>query len=562
VADRPTSFQIALGRTWPGLRYLSLGVWMAWLFLTFSGAVWLSDVEVNGEALAKLMIIVIVSSAVVSLVAPMLGGAVERLLASQSFMVGMALLAAAGAGLIIAAGPYYTAIEALFIAGCIFIGVFSGIFSLRCGQLFGQLESKGVLLYSLFGEVVVVALSCFVISNNFYAPVAGGPSLIGILAFALLPLLATLAAYLPGAVGGGQALGGQDGGQAQAGGGQGSVPEASGGQGQGLAHSPAAAAGTGAHGAAADGAWPPAASVAGAGAGAGKLSASFYKLLLLIIFFTVASEMLRCYFVFVRMPALTHVDSMLVLLLRLAFAVVMLVFALRFSRQLRFGRMYQVALVALVLLTALVPVLAAYNIILGSLIGLVSSVMNFMFWCIMSTMVYDGKGSALAVFGYGRGALLLGQAGGWLLGIKVLPQLEGTGWDRFSFWGIAILILAVMVLFFSDRHLDNLFEDVARNRIRLSFPPASESRPQVQRPWHEACRLSGERAMLSPREQEIFELLASGRVPDNIAAQMSLSLNTVRTHTRSIYAKLDVHSRAELVAHVERVLKEEVAAPE
>jgi DNA-binding NarL/FixJ family response regulator len=62
--------------------------------------------------------------------------------------------------------------------------------------------------------------------------------------------------------------------------------------------------------------------------------------------------------------------------------------------------------------------------------------------------------------------------------------------------------------------------------------------------------------MLSSREQEIFELLVSGRSPDNIASHLVLSLNTVRTHIRNIYAKFDVHNKTELVSYVETILKE------
>ncbi len=48
---------------------------------------------------------------------------------------------------------------------------------------------------------------------------------------------------------------------------------------------------------------------------------------------------------------------------------------------------------------------------------------------------------------------------------------------------------------------------------------------------------------LSPRELEVLRLLASDLDGPEIARHLFLSLNTVRTHTKSIYTKLDVTSR-------------------
>jgi DNA-binding NarL/FixJ family response regulator len=54
-------------------------------------------------------------------------------------------------------------------------------------------------------------------------------------------------------------------------------------------------------------------------------------------------------------------------------------------------------------------------------------------------------------------------------------------------------------------------------------------------------------AALSPREIDVFRALARGRSNAEIASELYLSANTVRTHLRHIYAKLDAHSRSEAV---------------
>jgi two-component system nitrate/nitrite response regulator NarL len=56
------------------------------------------------------------------------------------------------------------------------------------------------------------------------------------------------------------------------------------------------------------------------------------------------------------------------------------------------------------------------------------------------------------------------------------------------------------------------------------------------------------RARLTMREWEILSLLADGKRTSEIAADLVISLETVRSHIKSILRKLDVHTRAAAVA--------------
>jgi DNA-binding NarL/FixJ family response regulator len=55
-------------------------------------------------------------------------------------------------------------------------------------------------------------------------------------------------------------------------------------------------------------------------------------------------------------------------------------------------------------------------------------------------------------------------------------------------------------------------------------------------------------AALSPREQQVLELLAKGVAYKNIAEQLSLSIETIRMNVKHIYTKMHVHSRGEATA--------------
>ncbi len=58
----------------------------------------------------------------------------------------------------------------------------------------------------------------------------------------------------------------------------------------------------------------------------------------------------------------------------------------------------------------------------------------------------------------------------------------------------------------------------------------------------------GPRAALSPRELDVVELIAVGMSGSEIAQELHLAHNTVRTHVRNAMRKVDARARAQLVA--------------
>ena len=58
---------------------------------------------------------------------------------------------------------------------------------------------------------------------------------------------------------------------------------------------------------------------------------------------------------------------------------------------------------------------------------------------------------------------------------------------------------------------------------------------------------------LSERELEVLRLLATDLDGPDIAHRLFVSVNTMRTHTRSIYAKLGVNSRRAAVSRAEKL---------
>jgi len=58
----------------------------------------------------------------------------------------------------------------------------------------------------------------------------------------------------------------------------------------------------------------------------------------------------------------------------------------------------------------------------------------------------------------------------------------------------------------------------------------------------------GEPSKLTPREKEMLTLITQGMTNEMIAVKLFISVQTVRNHLKSIYDKLQVHSRAQVVA--------------
>lgn len=52
---------------------------------------------------------------------------------------------------------------------------------------------------------------------------------------------------------------------------------------------------------------------------------------------------------------------------------------------------------------------------------------------------------------------------------------------------------------------------------------------------------------LTPREIEVFDLLARGRSIPYVRDALFISKETAATHAKHVYAKLGVHSRQELI---------------
>jgi DNA-binding NarL/FixJ family response regulator len=81
-------------------------------------------------------------------------------------------------------------------------------------------------------------------------------------------------------------------------------------------------------------------------------------------------------------------------------------------------------------------------------------------------------------------------------------------------------------------------------------PMSHEIARKVVQSFRNEPRVSASRReveALSPRQQEILQLLSRGSTVKEIADQLSLSVETIRSYIKLVYQKLHVRSRTEAV---------------
>ena len=82
---------------------------------------------------------------------------------------------------------------------------------------------------------------------------------------------------------------------------------------------------------------------------------------------------------------------------------------------------------------------------------------------------------------------------------------------------------------------------------------SKQAADEPQKTFEALCDAVALKHALSKRETDVFKLLAQGRSQPYIRDALFLSKNTVSTHIRHIYRKLDIHSKEELIDLVEKI---------
>ncbi|WP_314039431.1 helix-turn-helix transcriptional regulator [Slackia exigua] len=169
-------------------------------------------------------------------------------------------------------------------------------------------------------------------------------------------------------------------------------------------------------------------------------------------------------------------------------------------------------------------------------------VYDVVIWIYFSRVVRRGVCSGSLAIGINRGFVQAGVVLGNLLALAV-PSLIRDGKITFTFITFLLSVVATSLLLLILSRTDKL-ERIMKNAT--SVPIES-----TQIDYDAVCdKLAGVHG-LTTREREILGYLVRGRSLPYIRDTLVLSKNTVGTHVRNLYKKLDVHSRQELLDLIE-----------
>ena len=214
---------------------------------------------------------------------------------------------------------------------------------------------------------------------------------------------------------------------------------------------------------------------------------------------------------------------------------------LLFSKRLDLAFTYRPVLPLLALGCFLIPLLETSSIVPYFFARTGYICFEILNWVMLSDTAYRWSISSNRVFGLGRagvsGGILLGSFFGWILtNSSELPPYIAAGYS-----GALVLILIIASSFaLTERDVAR----ITKQRIPQNTPALSlEDKAGILAQQHE----------LGERATQVLILLVKGRTGSRIEQELYISKGTVNYHLRTIYHKLGVHSRQELLDLVESV---------
>ena len=217
------------------------------------------------------------------------------------------------------------------------------------------------------------------------------------------------------------------------------------------------------------------------------------------------------------------------------------------------------------------PTLVVLGETAGAYVAYVVAIAARFAFCLITQMYfarYAVQGAATPVQSYGLGWIFVHL--GDLLGVVTLVLVEsGMAAGVFSLDQVAVVSIALLVgatmfvlsdgraFAFGARNEDGVLHDAASKRSMPAGADAgganADEAASAPAPAADIDELTArilelaERGGLTPRETEVFDLLARGRSIPYVRDALVISRETAATHAKHVYAKLDVHSRQELI---------------
>ena len=264
-----------------------------------------------------------------------------------------------------------------------------------------------------------------------------------------------------------------------------------------------------------------------------------WKIPLLLIVFWAAFDISRSYALAVGTTASPQA-FLLISIMGVAIATVVTFVFLFFSNKVSFFSILQIVLplsCASLLLTPLVP---ERFLTLAFVIGFIASInLDVYIWILASSLARKGRFSCTRIVGGSR----LAVQGGGLIGVIIVSLVPA----ELKALVISILIIILIIVVMLAAPELEAFEGREKKAAAEEFSPEVSVKDELAL----RCEQLGVRFNLSQREIEVLQLLSKGRDAPYIRDTLYISRNTVNTHVKSIYRKLGIHSKQELLNRTE-----------
>ena len=205
----------------------------------------------------------------------------------------------------------------------------------------------------------------------------------------------------------------------------------------------------------------------------------------------------------------------------------------------------------------LLPLLGnAYGPVLSALLMFGFELVNLLLIFLCAQVAHTRRLPSSAVYALGLGpsflAMLIGLAAGLFLEDAVQAQ-SVVHLSGIALAAVYLLSMALLLVTRSARREDASGEPAETPVRGATNVPAEDQSHSV------IADLAAE-AGLTPREADIAAMVARGNSVPAVAERLAISQNTVRGHTKRIYAKLDIHTKQELIDLVAQRSKQGISS--
>ncbi len=520
----------AVSELWPGARYIALGIILLWSFLLTDMSAYFSGSETSSEIAVKANYFLLGASVVTYGVVLALHKQLEPIFSSKKLSYGIAAVGFVGALLVVISGPGFLRdilkSTWIFPLGNILCGIAIPVLTIQCGLTYAELKKSRVLRYLLLSELTVVVLFYCIVGASWLHPIPGAQALSEIVALLLLPFVTAWCLSVPKGVSPTADIDGAGNATANASGDTSSAEPA-------VRYSQVR-----------------------------SLPFSLWKFFITLLVFSFAAAVASGFTSSAQLPEDYQTSAQAVILLRALVVALLIVISVKSAIHVRMEAAFIAAMAVIAVLVAILPFVGNATTAVAIVTGLFTNVFHLIVWCLVSFMAGARTCNPLLAFTLGglfsRGGmffgLLYGSAGAEAAAAfsnSMIPHLL-----------IVILSFGCILLIATEQDFHMLLGFTPTEKMALKVfakreePAGKECKKERDGKWKTAVKQVGDRARLTNRELEIFEQLSFGHQLEDIAEYLSISLNTVRTHSKNIYGKLGVHSRKELVDLVKAEIAE------